>query len=94
MAEKIFGNLVKGVKDIRQDILVLDADLYVDQEGYLLNKGSAQEDLWGINLHPDLYGIDDFVEFDSMINIRPPAKQPVPNCGERSFTRPDPGTYC
>lgn len=25
----------------------------------------------GINLYPELYGDDDFVEFDSMIDIRP-----------------------
>ena len=35
----------------------------------LLNDGSRQNDLWGINLYPDEE--DDFVEFDSLINIRP-----------------------
>jgi len=34
-------------------------------------KGSKQSDLWGINLWPGQYGTDGFVEFDSMINIRP-----------------------
>jgi len=33
--------------------------------------GSRQSDLWGINLYPDSFGDEDFVEFDSMINIRP-----------------------
>jgi hypothetical protein len=27
--------------------------------------------LWGINLYPEKYGSNEFVEFDSMINIRP-----------------------
>jgi hypothetical protein len=27
--------------------------------------------LWGINLYPADYQTDDFVEFDSIINIRP-----------------------
>ncbi|MDR0350407.1 MAG: DUF5674 family protein, partial [Coriobacteriales bacterium] len=38
---------------------------------YLLQNGSAQKNLWGINLYPAYYGTDDFIEFDSMINIRP-----------------------
>ena len=71
MAEKMYGNLVKGVVDIEKDILVLDAEMHVDEEQFLLDKGSKQSDLWGINLHPANFGQTDFVEFDSMINIRP-----------------------
>ncbi|MDY0097522.1 MAG: DUF5674 family protein, partial [Candidatus Dojkabacteria bacterium] len=41
-----------------------------DQEAYLLKLGSKQENLWGINIYPDL-GMDERVEFDSMINLRP-----------------------
>ncbi len=33
--------------------------------------GSVQDDLWGINLHPDHFATNQWVEFDSMINIRP-----------------------
>lgn len=71
MAESFFGDMVKGVVDLRLGLLVLDAELHADQEVFLLEQGSNQEDLWGINLYPDLFGTDDFVEFDSMINIRP-----------------------
>jgi hypothetical protein len=71
MAESLFGDMVKGVVDLRQGVLVLDAELHADQEVFLLEQGSNQEDLWGINLYPDHFGTDDFVEFDSMINIRP-----------------------
>jgi hypothetical protein len=71
MAEKMYGNLVKGVIDIEQDILILDAEMHVDEEQILLEQGSKQTDLWGINLYPGKFGHDDFVEFDSMINIRP-----------------------
>ena len=35
-----------------------------------MEDGSEQSDLWGINLYPDMIG-DDFIEFDSIINIRP-----------------------
>lgn len=70
MAEKSFGNLVKGVVDIRQKVMVVDASLHSDEEALLLSEGSVQSDLWGINLYPDLDG-EDFIEFDSMINLRP-----------------------
>lgn len=61
---------VKGVVDVEKQILAIDADLHADLERYLLERGSNQYDLWGINLYFDEEG-DDLVEFDSMINIRP-----------------------
>ena len=70
MAEKMFGNLVKGVVDIKKEIMVLDGELHADEESSLLENGSEQKNLWGINLYPELEG-DDFIEFDSMINLRP-----------------------
>ena len=70
LASKMFGNLVKGVVDIEKGILVIDADLHSDEEALLLKNGSKQEFLWGINLYPALEG-DEFIEFDSMINLRP-----------------------
>jgi len=74
MAGKMYGGLVKGVVDVKKRILVLDAEMHADEEQFLLEKGSNQEDLWGINLFPEKYGGDGFVEFDSMINIRPRQK--------------------
>jgi hypothetical protein len=70
MADSFFGNLVKAVVDIQQEIMVIDAELHADQEKWLIENGSEQKNLWGINLHPTLPN-DDLVEFDSMINIRP-----------------------
>ena len=71
IAASMYGNLVKAVVDLNRGILVIDAELHVDQEQYLLEQGSRQNDLWGINLYPQKFGSDEFVEFDSMINIRP-----------------------
>jgi hypothetical protein len=62
--------MVKAVVDLRLGVILLDADLHADQEAELLASGSAQADLWGINLYPDLPE-PDWVEFDSMINLRP-----------------------
>ena len=70
MAQETFGNMVKAVVDIKKEIMAVDAELHADEEAYLLEKGSEQKDPWGINLNPEVSG-DDFIEFDSMINLRP-----------------------
>ena len=70
IALKRFGDMIKAVVDIEKGILALGAELHADEESYLLERGSRQENLWGINLYPDL-GFPQCVEFDSMINIRP-----------------------
>lgn len=70
MSKSRFGNLVKAVVDVEKEIIAIDAELHADEEAYLLERGSKQKDLWGINLYPDKKG-NDFIEFDSMINVRP-----------------------
>ena len=65
-----FGDMIKAVVDVKQGILGLDAELHADIEKELLSQGSMQADLWGINIYPEMEG-DDFIEFDSLINIRP-----------------------
>lgn len=70
MAENLFGDMVKAVVDVEREILAVDAELHSDLEVLLLDNGSKQKNLWGINIYPEQDG-DDFVEFDSMINIRP-----------------------
>ncbi len=70
MAGAGFGNLVKAVVDVARELLAVDAELHSDLETLLLEDGSQQIDLWGINLYPAQAG-DDFIEFDSLINIRP-----------------------
>lgn len=71
MATGRFGDLVKAVVDVGSGVMVVDAEMHADEESMLLDLGSRQEDLWGINLYPDLHGTADFIEFDSMINVRP-----------------------
>jgi len=70
MAEQSFGNLVKAVVDVKRRVMALDGDLHADEEALLLEDGSEQRDLWGVNLYPELAG-EQRVEFDSVINIRP-----------------------
>jgi len=71
MSQKMFNQLVKAVVDIKNGIMVVDAGLHAEEEDLLLENGSEQQDLWGINLYPEKFGTDTFIEFDSLINIRP-----------------------
>lgn len=70
LAQGRFGDMVKAVVDLRRGVMLVDADMHADQEAELLAEGAAQRDLWGINLYPDLGDVD-WLEFDSMINLRP-----------------------
>jgi len=70
IAVSTFGNLVKAVVDVDREIIAVDAELHSDLEALLLENGSKQKSLWGINFYPEL-GQDEFIEFDSMINMRP-----------------------
>ncbi|MFH1208018.1 MAG: DUF5674 family protein [Candidatus Omnitrophota bacterium] len=70
MASATFGDMVKAVVDVERGLIALDAELHSDLEALFLQEGSKQKDLWGINLYPEMQG-EDFLEYDSMINIRP-----------------------
>ena len=74
MTKKMFGNLVKAVVDVEREILAVDGELHSDEELLLTENGSKRADVWGVNLYPEYFNIDKFVEFDSMINIKPQLK--------------------
>jgi hypothetical protein len=71
ICDKSFGHLVKAVVDIEQEIMAIEAELHADLEELLLEHGSQQKNLWGINIHPDKFATTEWIEFDSMINLRP-----------------------
>ena len=70
IASQLYGDMVKAVADVRNNLMAIDAELHSDLEKALLENGSDQEDLWGFNIYPEMEG-EDFIEFDSLINIRP-----------------------
>jgi len=70
LAEGGYGDMVKGVVDIRQGILALGGELHADAEAVLLEGGSKQADLWGFNIYPDK-AKDQRMDYSSFINIRP-----------------------
>lgn len=71
LIDDYFDDMIKGVVDVEREMLAVNAELHADLEAMLLEDGSKKEDLWGINLYPEMDDIDDFLEFDSLINIRP-----------------------
>lgn len=71
MAKNMFGNLVKAVVDVQEEIMAVDGELHADEEVLLMEKGSKRSDVWGINLYPGSFGGEQFIEFDSMINLKP-----------------------
>ena len=69
-ARNSFGEMVKAVVDIEKEILTLGGGLHADGEALLLQEGSKQENLWGINIYPQRRK-DEWIEFTALINIRP-----------------------
>ena len=70
LGEAQFGDMVKAVVDVERGVMAIGGELHSDEEAALIEDGSAQEHLWGINLYPAEQG-DGWLEFDSMINVRP-----------------------
>ncbi len=70
LAEAMFGNLVKAVVDIERKIMAVGGELHSDEEALLIENGSMQNNLWGINIYPEIKN-KNWIEFDSMINLRP-----------------------
>jgi hypothetical protein len=70
LARRQFGEMVKAAVDINREVMAIGGELHSDEEALLLEDGSSQSDIWGINLYPG-EADDAWVEFDSMINVRP-----------------------
>lgn len=71
IASEEFGDIVKAVVDIKQEIMAIGGELHADEEVLLTeNERSARENTWGINFYPKKSGAE-WIEFDSMVNIKP-----------------------
>ncbi len=71
LAREQYGDVIKAVVDIDQDIMGVGGELHVDIQSLLIEKEHSRGDMtWGINLYVDKTG-DEFIEFDSMVNLKP-----------------------
>ena len=66
IAKEQFGDLVKAVVDVGRGIMAVGGELHADEE------------LWGVNLYP-AKAESEWIEFDSMINVRPSQGNPSRN---------------
>ena len=65
------GDFVKAVVDVQLEIMAVGGEFHSDEEVLLMEQEkSARENTWGVNLWPEKSG-EDFIEFDSMINLKP-----------------------
>ena len=65
-----FKTMIKAVVDLEKKTMAVDAELHADLEGVLLDQGSSQEHLWGINLYLEKTK-QDWIDYIALINIRP-----------------------
>ena len=71
LAHEQYGDIIKAVVDIDQCIMGVGGELHVDIQSLLIEKEHSQGDTtWGINFYLEKSG-DEFIEFDSMINLKP-----------------------
>ena len=71
IAKEQFGDLVKAVVDIEQEIMAVGGEMHADEEAALIEReGSKRENTWGINLYPGKTD-KEWIEFNSVINLKP-----------------------
>ncbi len=71
LAHEQYGDMIKAVVDVEQGIMGVGGELHVDIQSTLIEQGHSRGDTtWGINLYVDKTD-DDFIEFDSMVNLKP-----------------------
>lgn len=70
MAKDGFGDMVKAVVDVGREMMAVGGELHSDANDVILENGSSQQDVWGINIYPEKIK-DEWIEFHSLINIRP-----------------------
>jgi len=70
LAKPFYGNMIKGVIDIENEIIAFGGEYHMDANIILLDNGSAQKHIWGFNVHLEK-DKDNWIEYTSLINIRP-----------------------
>jgi len=71
IASEEFGDVVKVVVDVEQEIMAVGGELHADEEVILIEQElSKRENTWGINVYPKKPE-PEWIEFDSMINLKP-----------------------
>lgn len=72
IAQEFYVNIIKGVIDVEREIIALGGEYHMDANMVLIEHGSQQDNIWGFNIYLNRDG-DDWLEYASLINIRPAA---------------------
>ncbi len=70
IAQEFYGEMLKGVVDVKKEIIAVGGEYHMDSNLLLIENGSNQPDIWGINIHLDK-DKENWLEYRSLINIRP-----------------------
>jgi len=70
IAKEFYGDMIKGVVDVRREILAMGGEYHMDANNVLIENGSKQPNVWGFNWYFDRQGSEK-IEYVSLINIRP-----------------------
>jgi len=71
IAKEGFGDIVKAVADVGQEIMAVGGELHADEEVVLSEQmNSKRENTWGFNIYPEKFE-SEWIEFDSMVNLKP-----------------------
>ena len=73
LAKKFYGDMIKGVVDIEKEIVAFGGEYHIDANTLITENGSEQKNVWGFNVHFNRPR-DFWIEYNSLINIRPLAK--------------------
>lgn len=70
IAKEFYGNMIKGVIDVKNEIIALGGEYHMDANMVLTEQGSKQVNIWGFNLRLEKKE-EEWIEYTSLINIRP-----------------------
>jgi hypothetical protein len=70
IGKEFYDSMVKGVVDIKKEIVAFGGEFHIDANAVLIQHGSRQSDVWGFNVRFDKPR-ESWIEYTSLINIRP-----------------------
>ncbi len=70
LAQKSYQTMIKGVVDLRREVIAIGGEWHMDANNTLISDGSMQPDCWGFNI---VFALpqNEWIEYHSLINIRP-----------------------
>ena len=70
LAAETYKEMIKAAVDVQKEVLAVGGELHADCEARLLDEGSQEKDLWGINIYLEKPE-SERIEYTSFINVRP-----------------------